>query len=133
MSKLEWTKTFETGLEEIDAQHKQLINLANGLIQAMSMGMGRDILEEIFHELRDYTCRHFVDEEVFMERIGYPGLAEQKASHEQLAREVDDFWKRFAEPSGVSPTEVNAFIQRWILKHIAEKDSDMAEYAKAAV
>ena len=133
MSKIEWTQTFEVGLPDIDAQHKQLVDLGNGLIQAMSIGMDRHILQEIFLELRDAACRHFVDEETYMQRIGYPGLAQQKACHEQMARDMDHFWKQVTGPESISPDEVNQFIQGWIIKHIEEKDADMAEYALAAV
>lgn len=130
MPEITWNDVLDIGLPEVDAQHKKLISLSNALIQAMVNGMGTEVLTELFKELREYTRTHFAQEEAYMESIGYPGLDEQKACHERLSREVDQFRYRLLSGSGVTPSEALDFINGWIIKHIMEKDSKVAVFAK---
>lgn len=130
MSQIDWTDVLDIGLPEIDGQHKHLIDLSNGLIQAMVSGMGLDVLDGLLKDLRDYTQTHFADEEAYMESINYPKLPEQKKMHAQLIREVEDFSERFHGNQAVSPNEVLDFMNGWIIKHIVEMDSQIGAFAK---
>lgn len=129
MSEISWSNVLDIGLPVVDEQHKELIALSNGLIQAMVNGMGNDVLEDIFKELRDYTQKHFSEEEKYMEEINYPGLAGQKAAHAQLIADVDEF-HILLESKSVTPNQALDFINDWIIKHIMEMDSKIGEYAR---
>ncbi len=132
MTQLNWTDILDIGLPKVDEQHKQLIALSNSLIQAMINGMGNDVLDDIFTELREYTLTHFADEEAYMEEIGYPQLTEQKQAHKKLTDDVDAFRIRLLEDSNaVSPNEVLDFINNWLIKHIMEMDSQIGIFAKS--
>jgi hemerythrin-like metal-binding protein len=130
MSEIAWTDALDIGLPLVNEQHKELIALSNSLIQAMINGMGRDVLAELFRELRDYTSYHFDAEEKYMEKIHYPELDHQKAAHRKLKDEVDEFSTRLLGGQGVAPTEALDFINDWIIKHILEMDSRIGVYAK---
>jgi len=131
MAQLDWKDVLNIGLPRIDEQHKELIALSNGLLQAMVNGMGADVLEDVFNELRDYTCTHFADEERYMEELGYPQLVEHQAAHRQLTRDVDQFRIRLLSGKDLSPTEALDFLNNWIIKHIMEMDSQIGIYAKS--
>ncbi len=55
---IDWTDVLDIGLPEIDRQHRKLISLSNSLIQAMTIGKGKDVLSEFFEELKAYTVYH---------------------------------------------------------------------------
>ncbi|MBI9080586.1 MAG: hemerythrin family protein [Pseudodesulfovibrio sp.] len=130
MSEIAWTDALDIDLPLVNEQHKELIALSNSLIQAMINGMGKDVLAELFRELRDYTSYHFDAEEKYMEKISYPELDHQKAAHRKLKDEVDEFSTRLLGGQGVSPTEALDFINDWIIRHILEMDSRIGVYAK---
>lgn len=56
---LEWNKNLSVGVEKIDQQHKELIEILNKLYLAMKQGQARDEMGKIFLELVSYTECHF--------------------------------------------------------------------------
>lgn len=119
------------GVSHIDDQHKQLIGLSNALIQAMINGMGREVLEDILSELRDFARTHFEDEEAYMREINYPGYEEQCARHRQLAADVDEFGDRVLRGEMVAPADVLRFINDWIIQHIIDMDSKIGAFVRS--
>ncbi|MGL1862645.1 MAG: bacteriohemerythrin [Pseudodesulfovibrio sp.] len=130
MPQIDWIDALDIGLPTIDEQHKHLISLSNSLIQAMCNGMGSDVLEDLFKELRDYTCTHFAEEEVYMESIDYPQIEAQKAAHIQLTKDVDQFREKLLGGTTVSPNEALDFINSWMVNHIKTMDAHIGVYAK---
>lgn len=118
------------GIPIIDEQHKNLIDVSNGLLQAMINGMGNEVIEDIITELRDYTRYHFETEEAYMKEIGYPGYDTQYNRHRQLMAEVDVFSSKLLCGESVSPGEVLDFINKWLVQHIQEMDSKIGEFAR---
>lgn len=129
MTHIDWNPKLTIDLPTIDEQHKKLIDLSNGLLQAMVNGMGQDVLEDLFKELREYTDYHFKDEEKLMQEMGYPGLADQQAAHKSLIEDVDKFHEQLMRDE-LSPNDALGFINEWIVNHIQEMDSKVADYAK---
>lgn len=129
MLQIDWTNKLDVGLPEINAQHRELIDLSNGLIQAMTIGKGADVLDEAFTQLREYTKKHFRDEEAYMREIGYPELDKQEKVHKLLVMEVDNFHEELAK-GNVTPKQALDFINGWIVKHIVQMDSKIGEYAR---
>ena len=58
-----WNDNFETGVELIDEQHQQLVDILNKLAVHLANRTGEITLNEIFNELVDYTDYHFKTEE----------------------------------------------------------------------
>ena len=58
-----WDTNFETGLELIDDQHRELVNILNRLAANLANLSGEVVLNEIFDELSAYADYHFATEE----------------------------------------------------------------------
>ncbi|WP_319471228.1 bacteriohemerythrin [uncultured Pseudodesulfovibrio sp.] len=126
---IDWTDVLDIGLPEIDRQHRKLISLSNSLIQAMTIGKGKNVLSEFFEELKAYTVYHFHDEEKYMQDIGYPQFEQHRKAHGELIRQVDDF--RTGLMAGeVTPDQALDFINGWIINHIMNMDSQIGIFAK---
>ena len=54
-----WTDEFSIGLQEIDEQHKELVELLNQLHVAIKEHHGSTTSRQILDKLADYTCTHF--------------------------------------------------------------------------
>lgn len=118
------------GVPIIDEQHKKIIDLSNGLIQAMIHGMGDDVVKDIITELKDYTRYHFETEEAYMREIGFPSYEKHCKTHRLLTVDVDDFATQVLQDERPSPKEVLDFINSWMVNHIMDIDIKIGEFAR---
>ncbi len=81
--------------------------------------------------LADYTEFHFGEEEKLQEKIGYPGMADQKAKHEELRKTVEELHGMLEDQEGPTPEfveQVNKNVTEWLYYHIKTFDRSVAEY-----
>ncbi|MFN3247583.1 MAG: bacteriohemerythrin, partial [Leptonema sp. (in: bacteria)] len=88
MAFMEWTEEMDVGISEFNNHHKKLIELINRLFNAMSENKTKELLEQIFLELIDYTKYHFSAEEKLMIQLNYPEYTRHKQEHETLTKQV---------------------------------------------
>ncbi len=118
---IEWSSILSSGHQEIDNQHRKLIEIANRLNQAMVVGAGRAACGKLLDELIDYTVNHFSFEERLMTTHHYDQKEEHVASHRRLVEDVSRFKQRYQ--SGESMTvELMVFLRDWLIKHILKVD-----------
>ena len=122
----EFTDDYLTGIEIVDLEHQQLfciVERAYQLVKSNDVITCYDELLSIIHELTDYTVTHFADEEAYMEKIGYEGLAAQKNAHASfVARleninliELDENPQKYME-------SLIEFLLGWLINHILYSD-----------
>ena len=84
---LDWHKSYELGVPFIDEDHKNLLRLMREIrdaIQADDMVRSAGLLNTLFID----AVKHFSGEEDFLGDIGYPGLNEHMAYHDQLLEQA---------------------------------------------
>ena len=128
MAYLEWQDDYSVGIDQIDRQHKKLVNFLNELYEAMQQGKGKDALGKVLTDLVLYTKTHFSTEEKLMSQYGFPGYEGHKATHEKMAAKVLALKKQFADGSLSSPIQITNFLKDWLAKHINETDKKYAPY-----
>ena len=82
-----------------------------------------DEIIAILDRLKEYTVQHFRDEEEYMSRIGYAGLAVQQMAHQAFVDklneinldDVDDNQQEYL-------TELVDFLLSWLVNHILKID-----------
>jgi len=121
-SLMEWNSDFVLGLKEIDTQHHKLVDLVNKLNEAMKAGKGKEILGQIFEELKEYTVHHFATEEAFFEEHHYPGTLAHEAEHKKLVDTVLQLEKQFKEGKAALTNDVMQFLKDWLVNHIQGTD-----------
>lgn len=123
-----WNKNFETGIEEIDEQHKVLIMLLNKLANSLTQDEAFEI-EETFNELAKYAQYHFESEEAIWNKyIKEESLIiEHKESHDSFLPEVAKIQKE-NEGKTIHETieEILLFLIRWLAFHIIDEDKRLA-------
>ena len=70
MALLQWVPELDTGIAEIDTQHKRIVDYINKLHE-LRQTHHRERLAEVIAEMVDYTISHFAFEEALMESAGY--------------------------------------------------------------
>ena len=89
----EMKSEYYTGIELIDEEHKQLFTYADEAYELLHEEFTPDKYDNISHileELREYTKKHFADEEAYMESIQYKRLFTQKIQHQEFITKLDE-------------------------------------------
>ncbi len=127
-----WSDELSVGIEEIDEQHKVLINLINKMHDAIDHHHGSDVVQEILAELADYTKIHFAVEESLMRILGYPGYEEHKEIHDELLTHVIELKDKVASGRTAISFELMHFLKSWLSKHIMDEDMQYSGYFLAS-
>jgi hemerythrin len=126
---IEWSSELSVRVDEMDRQHKQLVELLNQLHNAMKSGKGKDVVGQTLASLVKYTNTHFGAEEQFMQKTGYPDLQAQKLSHEAFVKKVQAFESSVKAGETLQVNEVLNFLWGWLKTHIQKEDRKYGEYA----
>ncbi len=122
MAVVTWGSQFETGIEEIDGQHKRLVKLLNDLHDGMIKGKTKAALRETLEGLIDYTKDHFATEESLLEQYRYPGLERQREQHAQLLQDVGEMRREFEDGASNVADKLLEFLKNWLVRHILHSD-----------
>lgn len=128
MKGIVWDSTLSVGVQEIDEDHRRLVELFNLLKQAVSDQDAADYVEAVLEELVSCTVWHFRHEERLMIKYGYEGLAEHKAEHKELIESATDLQRSLLRKSKNVTTEEIRFLEHWLTGHILGTDMDLGSY-----
>ncbi|MES9814261.1 MAG: bacteriohemerythrin [Candidatus Thiodiazotropha sp.] len=129
MSKfVEWSDALSVGIEEIDEQHKMLVELVNKMHEAIHQRHGSDVVKSILGDLADYTRIHFAVEESLMRILNYPGYEDHKEIHEELLQSVADLQEKVTTGKTAIGFELMHFLKTWLTKHIMEEDMEYSGF-----
>ncbi len=124
---IQWSQAFNTGVEEVDKQHKTLIDQINKLNLAMQSGQGQESLGQTLAFVEDYVRSHFRAEERYMERVDCPVAKQNKNAHAEFLAKFTQLKRRFqAEGSKSSIVlEIHSYLATWLIEHIASIDTQL--------
>jgi hemerythrin len=125
-----WENKFATGIELIDAQHKKLVDLTNGLYQACHAGSKSvdAVFKEDMSRMVEYVRYHFTAEQELLKRINYPGYLDHKRQHDTLVKQILEAAKEYNEGKKFVPQNFVKTLKDWIFSHIAISDQVYAVY-----
>ena len=127
-----WKKEYELGVEEVDKQHKYLIDVAIEAYELLKNKLAVDKYDKIvgiLQELRDYTICDFEYEEGYMKEVAYPKLLSHKMEHKKFINKLNA-----VDLSAIDANQEEAlisiieFIAVWLDSHILETDKRISEY-----
>lgn len=127
---LRWSAQLESGLAEVDDQHRHLIGLVNALGQARTHGAAPDQLLAVIGELREYTHRHFQAEADLMQ--AWPVNTANRTAHLRAHRGFIEHLEKASQliacgTSGAIVDHLLAFLVKWLVHHISGVDARMAK------
>ncbi len=126
-----WTPAMSTGVDDMDDQHKVLFRLINELHASLKSGSDDKVLADILQELTDYTDKHFHEEEVMLDSIGYPKLHQQQKLHKQFVDKLNELIA--GQKSGKMMVGLDAlqFLKKWLTVHIQKIDHEYGPYVNS--
>ncbi len=126
---IKWSSQYSLGLDEIDEQHKALLELINKIWQAIIDRSETKIVFGLVEELEKYTLAHFAAEETFMRVTNYPDFAAHKKEHQTFVARVAAEKKRALLVGSLS-LDLMHFLRDWLIDHILVSDKDYADFTQ---
>ncbi len=125
MDDLVWDDSLSVQVQEIDEDHRRLVELFNILNRAVREGDAADYINAVMEELVNCTAWHFSHEERLMLRHGYEGAAEHKAEHRELIDSARVLQQRLKQGGERLSGEDIEFLEQWLTGHILGADMEM--------
>ena len=125
---LVWDHVLSVGVDEVDDDHRKLVNLFNMLNHSVTEEDDPEYLAAILEELINCTAWHFSHEERLMLKHGYEGLAEHKEEHKELVKSAKELQQKILQAGNLVATEDIEFLERWLTEHILTTDMRMGSY-----
>lgn len=123
---------YRLGIEDIDTQHRQLLDVLEDIYYLMRLKETTDKYDdivEIIIKLKQYTVDHFSFEEKLMAEQNYQHLPKHKTKHMTFIETVetinlDDIDKM----QGEHLVRLLDFVSKWLTSHINTEDRKFALY-----
>jgi hemerythrin len=131
-----WKKEYSVGVDIIDNQHKELLNLINNAINHCTGDKAAewDYFNRIMRMGIENIRHHFSTEEAVMLKMNYPQLAEHQAEHAGMLSQIAELIAEIESGKReLDLLKIAFFIRDWILSHIPSFDKNAAEYFRKGV
>jgi len=131
--KLDFEETFLTGVEEIDSQHRNLVNLTNEAAVVLAQAASTAQIRHVVQELLSYAIYHFRTEESLMRQYGYADEPDDVAnshieSHRGFAAKVVAAQEALQNHQAIDTAQLVDYLTDWIRHHIMGTDQRLAAF-----
>ena len=122
-----------TNIPLIDEEHQQLFDYANqvyDLLHQEFIADKYDNIADVLGKLRDYTKKHFAEEEAYMESIQYKRLFSQKIQHNAFIQKLEEWDLESIDGSDNQDETIQEmlnFLTDWLIHHILELDTQIGK------
>jgi len=128
---LQWKNEYSVGIDEIDNQHKNLMELIKNLLKICMVESKTKY--ESFSELASAAIvlftEHFATEEKLMLERNYPKYGEHKARHDKLLEDVKLMMENVkGEDQDAKLMNIVVFIREWFVETVLGSDKEMGIY-----
>lgn len=125
-----WRPEFMTGIQDIDEQHRILIDTLHEANAQLAKDASLPVLEKITQDLLGYALYHFDTEESLMHELGYmESEPEQAARHQEQHRlfsaKVLAVREDLKAGKLIEREVLLGFLSDWLENHILKTDQDM--------
>ncbi|MCK5665326.1 MAG: hemerythrin family protein [Thiotrichaceae bacterium] len=124
---LVWDDAYSVGVEEMDNDHKKLINLINQLQTSVDYYTGKEFELKALDELVDYTKTHFKKEEKLLEESDYADLASHKIQHTQFIEKINQAAEDYKNNADATIVDTLKFLREWLINHINGTDKEYTQ------
>ena len=123
MGLLHWENRYSVGVEAVDHEHRELVDLINRLYEeARSKGSKVAVLG-FFGDLFKSISAHFALEERIMRERGYDQLLQHKDDHERLLDEIRDIMEDYEVTDLLDEQLLSQRLDAWFSRHFETHDA----------
>ncbi len=125
---LVWGDDFSVGIEAMDRDHKNLLNLINNLRASLLCNTGEEFERQNLQELVQYTRDHLKREEALLQAHDFPNYEGHKAQHDQMITYVDSFVRKYESQGRKILPELTDYLTLWLTGHINGTDKQYSAF-----
>ncbi len=117
-----WKNEFSVGVVKFNRQHRMIFEAINSLYDAMQAKNELHTVPKTLEMLTEYTKSHFIDEENFMRKRGFPEYWLHKKHHEELMVKTEEFIRQYQRGLEDISLDLLQFLKNWWNQHILSVD-----------
>jgi len=121
MKDIVWDDVLSIGVDEIDDDHRRLVDLFNILNHSVAENADKDYISAVLEELINCTIWHFSHEERLMLMYRYTGIDEHRIEHRELIESVRELQRKFQQTGRLDEDDLG-FLEHWLTEHILVAD-----------
>lgn len=128
MTLIEWRDDFKIGIDEVDFEHQELIELINeSYNEAKNDGTNLAVLDSL-GEIFEKISAHFALEEKEMRQLKYDQYEDHKEDHEQLLDSIRDIMDEYEENTLLDEEDFGVRLKDWFVNHFSTKDARLHKF-----
>jgi hemerythrin-like metal-binding protein len=124
-----WTQENEVFLAQIDAEHRDLFRIADGLQQVIAAKAAGAVTQHL-HALIDHAEEHFLHEEWLMQSVKYASYGWHKQQHDTARRRLKLFAPLIESGDAEASDLFLEFLEGWLREHTTLTDRMMAAHVR---
>jgi len=113
-----WDSSLDVGVETMNDEHKQILDLMNEIHDRAATGETGQAMTALVERLAQVTIDHFRDEEAYMASVDFAGLASHKLIHADLLKKYTAHADAIRANGGTVPSDFLLFLKLWLTAHI---------------
>jgi len=125
MSLIMWREEFSVGVDAVDHEHREMIDLINSLDDAMEKNADHPAIVGTLGEIFARIAAHFALEEKVMRDARYSALESHKQDHEVLLDELLDIIDSVDADGRYDRADLSRTLDRWFSDHFRTHDAKL--------
>ncbi|MBN1971966.1 MAG: hemerythrin family protein [Candidatus Delongbacteria bacterium] len=125
MDTILWEKEYVLGYENLDEQHKSIIELYNDIAIRATNGFNTSMIINSVKNLLDYAQMDFSTEERLMILNNYPNFKSHRNEHDFFIRRVEEYLDLLEVDYDSVAVEMIYFMREWITNHFLNSDKEL--------
>ena len=130
---MEWKEKYCIGIDPIDNQHKELIDIISKLEQSLTENKGERRFIETLRFLVDYTKFHFKTEEELMNEIDFPRYVLHRELHNNFIKKITEILVNLKNKKPTKPVELLDFLIDWVINHVLDEDRHIGVFIRDGI
>jgi len=128
MQPIQWKEQFKIDVQEIDEQHKVLLDIFNQIVTSVEKKNEWQATSSIVDSLIHHAYRHFTTEERYMIKHMYPDLPVHIDKHLDFIKKVTTMTQEVKANSPDKQREMVTFLAKWYYDHVLVTDKKYSQY-----
>jgi len=131
MPVIEWVEALSVHVDEIDEEHRGIIEIINDLHDALLSSRTSELnaaRTRALDTMEEKVSSHFATEEAFMARIGYPDLNSHREKHHAFLGLLRQHRKNLQNGVILLNSELMKTLANWFVDHELGEDQKFSSF-----
>jgi hemerythrin-like metal-binding protein len=125
---VEWRDDFNIGIDEVDFEHKEMINLINKSYEEAKKEGSSEAVMDSLGDIFEKISAHFALEEKVMKELEYDQFEDHKEDHERLLDSIRDIMDEYADETVLDDEKFGLSLKEWFINHFSNKDARLHSF-----